>query len=117
MGPRTTELWSWILVAKEAPNWWRDASRITFVRSHGTAGTFDQDDIEIWTNITAASKGPIARRLTFNYELGLQAELDPEWLGPGHSYKADYNEANQRAFYRRWAEAMGAGVSGEVGVR
>lgn len=117
VGPLTTELWSWVLVAKEAPKWWRDASRITFVRSHGTAGTFDQDDIEIWTNITAASRGPIARRQTFNYELGLQAELDPEWLGPGRSYKADYNEANQRAFYRRWAEAMGAGVAGGVGVR
>jgi phenylpropionate dioxygenase-like ring-hydroxylating dioxygenase large terminal subunit len=107
-GPHTTELWSWVMVPKEAPKWWRDASRITFVRSHGAAGTFDQDDVEIWTNITAANRGPIAQRQTFNYELGRQAELDPEWPGPGESFKADYNEANQRAFYRQWNRMMRA---------
>jgi len=109
-GPDITELWSWVLVPKEAPQWWRDASRITFVRSHGTSGTFDQDDVEIWSNITDANRGPIAQRMAFNYELGQHAELDENWAGPGHSFKADYNEANQRAFYRRWAQAMGADV-------
>ena len=106
IGPRTTEIWGWVLVAKEAPQWWRDASRVAFVRSHGTAGTFDQDDLEVWSNITMANGGPIARRQTFNYQLGLDAELDPDWVGPGQSYRADYNEANQRAFYRRWGRAM-----------
>ncbi len=117
IGPRATELWSWVLVAREAPRWWRDASRITFVRSHGTAGTFDQDDVEIWTNITAANSGPIARRHTFNFELGRHAELDPQWLGPGHAYKADYNEANQRAFYRQWACVMGSEHTSAGGAR
>ncbi len=112
-----TELWSWVVVAKEAPDWWRDASRVTFVRSHGTAGTFDQDDVEIWTNITMANRGPIARRHTFNYELGQHAELDLDWVGPGTAYKADYNEANQRAFYRRWARAMGVGADSPAGAR
>jgi hypothetical protein len=116
-GPHTTELWSWVMVPKEAPQWWRDASRITFVRSHGTAGTFDQDDVEIWTNITAANRGPIARRQTFNYELGRHAELDPEWPGPGESFKADYNEANQRAFYRQWSRMMGAADTSRGGFR
>ena len=111
VGPRTTELLSWILVARESPDWWREASRVTFIRTHGVAGTFDQDDVEVWSNITLANRGPIARRETFNYELGKHAELDPEWAGPGVSYKADYNEANQRAFYRRWRQAMTAGVA------
>src|SRR5262245_58263341 len=108
VGPRTTELLSWILVARESPDWWRDASRVTFIRTHGVAGTFDQDDVEVWSNITLANRGPIAQRETFNYDLGKHAELDPEWAGPGISYKADYNEANQRAFYRQWRRLMAA---------
>ncbi len=113
-GAQTTELWSWILVPKEAPQWWREASRVTFIRSHGVAGTFDQDDVEVWTNITAANRGPIAQREDFNYEIGLQFEPDPAWPGPGVAYDADYNEANQRAFYRRWLEAMRDGVPAEA---
>lgn len=109
-GAQTTELWSWVLVPKEAPQWWREASRVTFIRSHGVAGTFDQDDVEVWTNITAANRGPIAQREDFNYEIGLQFERDATWPGPGVAYDADYNEANQRAFYRRWLEAMRDGV-------
>jgi phenylpropionate dioxygenase-like ring-hydroxylating dioxygenase large terminal subunit len=106
-GPAETELWSWILVAKETPAWWREASRVTFLRTHGVAGTFDQDDVEVWTNITSANRGPIARRQTFNYEVGMRtAELDPNWAGPGEAYNVDYNEANQRAFYRQWLRGM-----------
>jgi nitrite reductase/ring-hydroxylating ferredoxin subunit len=117
IGPHTTELWSWVLVARESPQWWRDASRITFMRTHGVSGTFDQDDVEIWSNITDANRGPIAQRQTFNYQLGLQAELDPEWEGPGVSFKADYNEANQRAFYRQWRRTMESGVVSDASVR
>jgi nitrite reductase/ring-hydroxylating ferredoxin subunit len=116
VGPHTTELWSWVLVAKESPQWWRDASRVTFIRTHGVSGTFDQDDIEIWSHITNANRGPIGRRQTFNYQLGRHAELDPVWAGPGVSFKADYNEANQRAFYRQWRTMMEAGATREVGV-
>lgn len=107
---RETELWSWILVAKETPRWWRDASRVTFVRSHGVSGTFDQDDVEIWSNITYANQGPIAQRQTFNYEVGMRtAEVDREWPGPGTAYGVDYNEANQRAFYEQWLKSMQGG--------
>jgi PAH dioxygenase large subunit len=113
-GPHTTELWSWVLVPAEAPDWWRDASRVTFIRSHGVAGTFDQDDIEVWTNITSANRGPIAQRQDFNYDIGLHFEPDPDWAGPGVAYDADYNEANQRAFYRRWLQEMTTGVPVET---
>src|SRR5437588_11990164 len=46
VGPRTTELWSWILVAKEAANWGRDASRTPVVCSPGTPGPVEQDESE-----------------------------------------------------------------------
>ena len=102
-----TDLWSWIFVAEESPDWWEEASRVTFVRSHGLSGTFDQDDVEIWSNITEANQGPIARRQTFNYEVGVRvAEVDEAWPGPGRAYGVDYNEANQRAFYSKWLESM-----------
>jgi PAH dioxygenase large subunit len=105
-GPHQTEIWSWLLVEKEAPDWWKDASRITFVRTHGLAGTFDVDDLEVWTTITQANRGAIARRQDFNYDMGVHRLPDDEWAGPGTVYAADYNEANQRAFYRTWLRSM-----------
>jgi phenylpropionate dioxygenase-like ring-hydroxylating dioxygenase large terminal subunit len=104
--PTTTEVWSWLLVPAEAPDWWKDASRVTFVRTHGVGGTFDADDIEVWSNITGSNRGAVARRHAFNYEMGLHREPDPTWPGPGIAYAADYNEANQRAFYRQWLRLM-----------
>jgi PAH dioxygenase large subunit len=115
-GPLTTEILSWILVEKEAPAWWKEESGTTFVRTHGVSGTFDQDDLEVWSNITRANRGVIARRHSFNYEMGLEtAELDESWPGPGRAFNADYNEANQRAFYRRWLQSM-AGWDGSGAV-
>lgn len=107
-GPTTTEIWSWAVVPREAPAWWKEASRVTFVRTHGVGGTFDADDLEVWTNITGSNRGVVAQREAFNYEMGLFHEPDPEWPGPGVSYAADYNEANQRAFYRQWLRMMEA---------
>ena len=105
-GPHQTEIWSWLLAEKEAPDWWKDASRVTFVRTHGLAGTFDVDDLDVWTTITQANRGAIARKQDFNYDMGVHRLPDDGWPGPGTVYAADYNEANQRAFYRTWLRSM-----------
>jgi hypothetical protein len=97
-----------------APAWWKEASRVTFVRTHGVGGTFDADDLEVWTNITGSNRGVIAQRHDFNYEMGLFREPDPSWPGPGVAYAADYNEANQRAFYRHWLRVMKSHGESEV---
>jgi PAH dioxygenase large subunit len=107
--PDRSEIWSWFMVDREASDAYKEASRRAYVRTHGVSGTFDQDDLEVWTNITATAQGTIARQSTFNYVMGLGADPDPAWPGPGAAYAADYSEANQRAFYAAWLAKMRAG--------
>jgi hypothetical protein len=101
-----SEIWSWFMVDSEASQEYKDFSRRAYVRTHGVSGTFDQDDLEVWTNITATSRGEIARESEFNYVIGIGKEPDTTWPGPGTVYEADYSEANQRAFYSAWLEKM-----------
>jgi PAH dioxygenase large subunit len=103
-----SEIWSWFMVDREASDAYKAASRRAYVRTHGVSGTFDQDDLEVWTNITSTARGEIARGSTFNYVIGLGVEPDTDWPGPGTVYAADYSEANQRAFYSAWLERMTA---------
>jgi PAH dioxygenase large subunit len=104
--PDRTEIWSWFMAEREASERWKEMSRRSYVRTHGVSGTFDQDDLEVWTNITSAARGTVSRESTFNYVIGLGKEPDASWPGPGNAYEADYSEANQRAFYKAWSEAM-----------
>lgn len=110
VSPTETELVSWLMVSKETPDAWREAARVTFIRSLGLAGTFDPDDHEVLTNITRSNQGVVAQRHDFNFELGMHAEVDQEWSGPGTAFQQDYNETGQRAFYRQWRRTMTAGV-------
>lgn len=105
-GPDTSEIWSWFMVDREAPQAYKDFSRRAYVRTHGVSGTFDQDDLEVWTNITATARGVISRESTFNYVIGIGKDPDTSWPGPGTVYEADYSEANQRAFYSAWLKQM-----------
>jgi PAH dioxygenase large subunit len=104
-----SEIWSWFMVDREASPEYKEISRRCYVRTHGVSGTFDQDDLEVWTNITNTARGAVARESTFNYVIGIGQEPDTSWPGPGEVYEADYSEANQRAFYRAWLEKMTAG--------
>jgi PAH dioxygenase large subunit len=103
-----SEIWSWFMIDREASREYKEASRRAYVRTHGVSGTFDQDDLEVWTNITNAARGEVSRDSTFNYVLGLGEEADADWPGPGTVYNADYSEANQRVFYSAWLEKMTA---------
>jgi len=109
-----SEIWSWFMVDREASPAYKEFSRRAYVRTHGVSGTFDQDDLEVWTNITKTSRGEIARDSTFNYVIGIGREPDTSWAGPGNVYEADYSEANQRAFYSAWLEKMTAQNGGPM---
>jgi PAH dioxygenase large subunit len=114
--PDKCEIWSWFMVDREMSEWWKEVSRRAYVRTHGVSGTFDQDDLEVWTNITATARGAVSRESTFNYVMGIGKDPDTSWPGPGEVYDADYSEANQRAFYRAWVEKMTM-VGGANGAR
>lgn len=113
LGPDRMELWSWFLVERDGPEWYRQECYETYVRTFGTSGVFEQDDAENWRSVTRVLRGSLARGQRLNYQMGLGVlEADPDWPGPGEAYPLNYAEFNQRAFHARWLEYMQNGSGG-----
>jgi hypothetical protein len=106
-----TEAWRWFLVDADAPQEVKDVLRHYYMRYSGPAGMTEQDDMENWNYATAASKGVIARRYFYNYEMGLGQEYGT-YVIPG-VVTDRIAEQNARGFYQRWAAYMEA-RSGEA---
>jgi hypothetical protein len=105
-GALQTEAWRWFLVDRDAPQEVKDVMRHYAMRYSGPAGMTEQDDMENWNYASAASKGVIARRYPYNYEMGLGLAY-PDYGVPGVTTDR-IAEQNQRGFYQRWAELMAA---------
>ena len=59
--------------------------------------------MENWNYATAASRGTIARRYPYNYQLSMGRDRAPEGT-PNQSFQA--SEENQRNFFRVWNDYM-----------
>lgn len=107
LGPDSTEIWSWFLVEKDAPESFKEASYRAYVLSFGSSGTLEQDDTENWMSITKAAGGHSTRQQYLNYEMGMN-HLSPlsDWPGPGNAYPVGYTEFAQRAFWQTWLQYM-----------
>lgn len=103
-GPHQTEAWRWFLIDKQAPQEVRDLLRHYYIRYSGPGGLTEQDDMENWNYASAASRGTIARRFPYNYEMGLGVTDFVEGV-PGEGVEG-MSEQNQRGFYREWAGLM-----------
>jgi len=86
-----------------------------YIRYSGPAGMTEQDDMENWNYAHAASRGVIARRHPYTYEMGLgHAREDYEFEGyrvPGRVIDittAQASEEPMRNLYGRWAQFMEA---------
>src|SRR5215831_14546266 len=119
-GPHQTEVWRWFLVDREAPAEVKRFLRDYYIRYSGPAGLTEQDDMENWNYAHAASRGTIARRYPYNYEMGLgRATRTFEDHGlrlPGliSEVTGAASENNQRGFYTRWRQLMEAENWGEI---
>jgi phenylpropionate dioxygenase-like ring-hydroxylating dioxygenase large terminal subunit len=105
-GALKTEAWRWFLVDQDAPPEVKDFLRHYYIRYSGPGGLTEQDDMENWNYASAASKGVIARRYPYNYQMGLGYEGTHPAV-PG-VVTVGISEQNQRGFYKRWAECMAA---------
>jgi nitrite reductase/ring-hydroxylating ferredoxin subunit len=105
-GALQTEAWRWFLVDRDAPQEVKDVLRHYAMRYSGPGGLTEQDDMENWNYASAASKGVIARRYPYNYEMGLGLPY-ADYGMPGVTTER-IAEQNQRGFYQRWAELMEA---------
>ena len=106
-GALSTESWRWFLVDKDAPREVKDLLRHYYMRYSGPAGMTEQDDMENWNYASTASKGTIARRYPYNYQMGMGYEGSHPLI-PGVVTEGNISEQNQRGFYKRWAECMDA---------
>ncbi|MEH7403205.1 aromatic ring-hydroxylating dioxygenase subunit alpha [Gottfriedia acidiceleris] len=101
------EVIAWMLVEKNASQEWKNRSRDSFILTFSPSGIFEQDDTEVFTDITEAAQGSMLfqKNLTYNYTMGLHRE-PVDFIGPGVAYDDKFTEASQRNFYHYWLELM-----------
>ena len=92
---------------KDAPEALKRAIRIGSQANNGAAGMFEQDDVDNWRQVTAASASRLGRRYPQDLSMGLgHAGPHPDY--PGLVSERYISENNQRLFYQRWEEFMNA---------
>src|SRR5262249_31664821 len=101
-----TEIWSYCILDKAAPQEVKDAMRRNHTLTFSAGGVVEQDDMNNFGQITSLCNSPMARKFTINQAMGIRHEHKHEFL-PG-KVSASPSEMNQRGFYARWAEMMDA---------
>ena len=92
---------------REAPEALKRAIRVGSQANNGAAGMFEQDDVDNWRQVTAASTSRLGRRYPQDLSMGLgHAGPHPDY--PGLVSERYISENNQRLFYQRWEEFMNA---------
>jgi phenylpropionate dioxygenase-like ring-hydroxylating dioxygenase large terminal subunit len=108
LGVDRMEAWSWVLVDRAAPAWWKERSQACYQRVFGPAGTFEQDDLANWAGITDGLTSSRAWRLWLQYGMGEEMTPAPDWTGPPGAYvEPPVNDLNERRFYERWQQLIG----------
>jgi hypothetical protein len=107
-GPLLSESWRWYLVDADAPREVQDVLRHYFMRYYGPAGMVEQDDAENWRYASEASRGVIARRYPYNYQMGLGHARPVEGVPGAVDGGGFFSEENARSFFGRWAQLMAA---------
>ena len=115
-GPRKMEVRIWTMVNKNMPDEIKQAINIGSMQTFNPAGLLEMDDGENWEGNTSVNKGVITRREKLHYGCGLSRKIEHPEL-PGIVYASQYNDANQRHFYQRWADLMSADSWDDVPTR
>lgn len=110
IAPDKMEVITWFLVEKNAPQDWKERSRESFILTFSPSGIFEQDDTEVFTDITASASGliPFDKNYTYNYTMGMHRKPVTDFPGPGTVYDDKFTEAASRNYYRYWLELMNA---------
>ncbi len=104
---RRTEFWHFVLLERDAPEEIKRVIRIGSQANNGAAGLFEQDDVDNWRQVTAASQSRIGGRVAQDLSMGIgHAGAHPDY--PGLVSERYISENNQRNFYLRWQEFMNA---------
>jgi phenylpropionate dioxygenase-like ring-hydroxylating dioxygenase large terminal subunit len=113
LGGRRMEVLSWIFAEKEAPDDYKKSVYRKGFHNFGSAGVFEQDDMELWISATDASDNSIAARYPYSFHTSLRYQETPiaDYAWPGRAYKPVDTEVAQFEFMRRWQTLMQDGSS------
>lgn len=106
-GPTTTEIHAWTLVPRNMPDDIKDRFRRGSMRTFSPSGILEMDDGENWEHSTSANAGWVTRNQKLCYAMAPAGEVERDDL-PGEVTAGQLSDANQRLFYKRWAEMMDA---------
>lgn len=104
------EINSWVMAEREASRDYKEESLKNGVRAFGVAGTFEQDDVELWSGICVGSRGRNARQYPFNFQTALPSLHTPlqDFAGPGEAYLPFTAEVTQFKWLMHWSKLMAA---------
>src|SRR5207302_1436344 len=80
-GPLKTEFWHFVLVERDMPDEIKRAIRIGSQANNGAAGMFEQDDVDNWRQVTAASTSRFGRRHPQDLSMGGWSVAQPAISG------------------------------------
>ena len=113
VGPLKTDLAAWTLVPKNMPAEIKERFRLGTMRTFSPGGILEMDDGENWEHCTATNAGYVTRHQRLCYSLAPRGQEHTPDL-PGIVHRGQLSDANQREFYKRWAELMDAPTWAEV---
>ncbi|WP_157217060.1 aromatic ring-hydroxylating oxygenase subunit alpha [Flavisphingomonas formosensis] len=103
-GPDETEIWTWLVLPKDAPDSIRRALRGQYNYVLGPGGIVEQEDSEAWAQQWIGSRSDYPQDRPYHYGLGAgQERPHPELPGMASGL---FNEYYARAFYQRWRADM-----------
>lgn len=104
--PGKTELWSWALYNRDAPDHIKDLIRKQVTQMFSPTGMLEQDDLEVWARLGSNLMNmPPTYRLCYEFGAG---EESPPRPYPGNTASLQ-SDTPAFAYYRRWAEVIAQG--------
>jgi hypothetical protein len=114
-GPGKTENWRYLVADRKAPKEVKEAIRKHQTNELGPSGNVEQDDEDNYIACTASGRMWKGRLYPANIQLKLGREQSNE-LFPGKAVEG-HGELNQRDFYYRWSEIMGASGWSQISIK
>src|SRR5699024_4285620 len=71
------EVITWFFVEKNASESWKERSKESFVLTFSPSGIFEQDDTEVFTDITASGSGLIPQQMGMHHSLKMGLNRKP----------------------------------------
>lgn len=115
IGPNKTELIRWTFAPNEMSEADKSKLHKVSLEAFGPTGGFETDDVEIFEQISAASRATSARMNRLNARLGFDesdtVDRIEDWVGPGAVYDG-YTDIPPLTFMEMWKDHVRQGVEG-----